>query len=1523
MPKISTEHPVTVIIPIYRGLSQTQNCVESVLRNTPAVATVMLVNDYSPEPALRDYCREVSATDSTIVLIENEENLGFVRSVNKAIAQAGAVDVVLLNSDTEVPAGWLQRLQRAAYTHKNIGTVTPFSNNATICSYPEFCAENDLPDALSVNDMQTVVQCANGGRVADIPTAVGFCMYIRQDCLVEIGSFDETAFGKGYGEENDFCLRASQAGWRHLLAADCFVYHEGGVSFQEEKTALVQQAENVIRERYPDYFRGIETFIQEDPIRPLRQRIGRCLLSLDSVSLQAAENLERILSSDKPRLLFISHGWGGGVEQHIDQLKRFENYHVICLKGQDKGGLTIELSPAGQPSASIQVAGFDEQHGQQWLSWVEALKLSRIHIHHLHGWSKSIVDFVLQLSVPIDITLHDYYLLSPNYHQSEGGPRCEDESWPQSDAPWQKVLAPLVRAAQRIIAPSRHLAQAVEAAYPFATVVERAHPERIIQHAAVKKVALVGALSPEKGLSVALEVSRLAEALAPNLVFELIGYPTTPLEGPLTIGGDYREEDLPRLLAASKADVIWFPAQVPESYSFTLSYAMATGLPILASDIGALPQRLADYPAAFVIEHQASPDSWLDVIKQAVDYQPAENSIYLDTLKSYCQWYCEPLPPVVEVSRSDMLPMLEFLHSLPDPQPIKDRPIKSLYAFAASTRHSGILKEVARRFQTVDDEETEIIGMERYRELHQQLQAGGNTTKELTETIRLYQEEVRELTEEKFRHLGNLETAKENMSKLQAQGKSAQAHIDHLEGELALMLGSISWKVTAPLRFTRRHFTSARIKGLLSKLLSFARTLGRHALRPASRARLYGWIRHRQWRTMIERIRFELRSQDSQERLSEQARENLADFERFVQTDEVLQPLHLMTSQAPVVSIVIPVYGEHVTTYQCLKSIAAHPPSQPYEVIIADDCSPQPAQEALAMVEGLHFYRAENNLGFVGNMNAGAAEAKGQYLVLLNNDTIICASAFDRLLATFDEHKDVGMVGAKLLNTDGSLQEAGGIIWRDGSGWNWGRGQQSDDPRFNYVRDVDYCSGAVLAIPRQLFTDMGGFDTRYMPAYYEDTDLAFRIRERGLRVLYQPAAAVFHIEGVSHGRDENTGVKAHQVSNAVKFVERWADVLAGHNANGVDPDNQCHRYTRGNILVIEACMITPDQDSGSVRMLNLLKILRDEGYHVTFIADNLEYRQKVVTQLNALGIEVLYNHWAGSVRRVLHRLGPSLQAVFISRHYIASPYAALVRALAPQAKLVFDTVDLHFVREEREAALGDNESLKAKAATTKRQELELIRTSDMTLVVSEFEKQLLSELVPEARVEIVSNIHSHTPDRPGYVQREGILFVGGFRHTPNVDAIEWYVNEVLPHLQTLLPGVVTTVIGSNMPDSIKALASDTVRMLGFVEDIEPELQTARVSIAPLRYGAGVKGKVNEAMNYAIPVVATHCAVEGMHTTSGEDVLVAETPEAFAEAITKLYTDPELWQRISSGGIKNLESHFSPDAVRPTIKRILA
>ena len=422
-------------------------------------------------------------------------------------------------------------------------------------------------------------------------------------------------------------------------------------------------------------------------------------------------------------------------------------------------------------------------------------------------------------------------------------------------------------------------------------------------------------------------------------------------------------------------------------------------------------------------------------------------------------------------------------------------------------------------------------------------------------------------------------------------------------------------------------------------------------------------------------------------------------------------------------------------------------------------------------------------------------------------------------------------------------------------------------------------------------------------------------------MLYQPAAEVFHLEGVSHGRNENSGIKAYQATNGKKFFERWQATLTTHRENAVEPELEAHRASVSNILIVEACMITPDQDSGSVRLLNLLQMLKADGHHVTFVADNLDGDIKYASQLTVMGVEVLHGRFAGSVRKVLRDRGSTYNVIVFCRHYIASRYIDVVRSLAPKAKIIFDTVDLHFVREQREALLHKNTAMARASEVTRAKELHVIAKSDVTVVVSDFEKQLLAEIAPQAHVEIISNIHSATPVCPENGERSGILFVGGFRHPPNIDAVTWYANEILPYVRQALPNVVTTIVGSNMPDAVKQLAREGLEIRGYVPDTAPLLRSARVSIAPLRYGAGVKGKINEAMNFGVPVVATACAVEGMRLAHEEGALVADDSEAFAAAIVRLYREPELWRRLSSAGIANVEQHFSPDAALPSVRAV--
>lgn len=613
---------VDVVIPAYRGLAETQRCIESVLADKQRpMGRIIVVDDCSPEPELAAWLRHL-ADDGQIYLIRNERNAGFVVSVNRGMDAAGEHDVVLLNSDTEVPQGWLLRLMAQAYAHPRIASASPLSNNATICSYPAN-AGGPIPFGASLAQMDGICRTINAGRFIDLPTTVGYCMYIRRQALKEVGGFDADHFGHGYGEENDFCLRASAKGWQHRLAADVFVYHVGSVSFSDRAKRLMDRAMQLLLQRFPDYQRIVASHIFQDDIGPCRFAVTAALFR----------------QSGLPVIMHVCHNLGGGIKRHIDSLvERFTGKaHFLLLGGTHRGATLSVPALPGHPTLTLPPHRFDDL-----VSLLQSFAVSRFHIHHLLSVDMDVSRLARRLGVPFDLTVHDYYAICPqiNFLPFRFSHYCgepdigdcntcianRDSSGARDIVSWRAERAWQFIDADRIFCPSNDLLQRLQRRglgdrallAPHEAVPAGTWPIQLPRLGKKLRIAIIGTLVDHKG---ARSVAAAVEAADPaRFEFHLIGhtdgpFPKTALKR-MKVTGKYKEPELNALIAAADPHVIWFPMSWPETYSYTLSAAIARGCAIAASRIGSFPERLAGRPFTWLSGVPTSTRAWLALFEE-------------------------------------------------------------------------------------------------------------------------------------------------------------------------------------------------------------------------------------------------------------------------------------------------------------------------------------------------------------------------------------------------------------------------------------------------------------------------------------------------------------------------------------------------------------------------------------------------------------------------------------------------------------------------------------------------------------------------------------------------------------------------------------------------------------------------------------------------------------------------------------------------------------------------------------------
>jgi GT2 family glycosyltransferase/glycosyltransferase involved in cell wall biosynthesis len=613
------EHVETdVIIPVYRGLAATRRCVESVLadRELPA-GRVVVIDDRSPEPKLSAWLDRL-ANLGRITLLRNKKNLGFVQSANLGMRHAGDRDVVLLNSDTEVPSGWLVRLQAQAYAAPKVASVSPLSNNATICGWLSY-EGGPMPPGVTLEAIDSACRAANAGRFATAPTTVGFCMYIRRAALDVVGLFDSKTFGKGYGEENDFCLRATALGWSHHIACDTFVWHEGNVSFGATTGDHIERAWPILTERYPDYPAAVAKFVKDG----------------DTESYRFAAAMAMFRASGLPTILAISHDLGGGVgRQMMEAIERDAGHanHLVLAPAVHGVSLSAPALP-GLPPLVLVV-----ERWRDLATVARSAGVTRVHVHHLMGLDLDVRALIQDLGVPFDVTVHDYFTICPQVtllpwsaggYCGEPGPAGCDAciaNRPSHGATdilsWRWRRAWQSREAEHVNVPSqdaldrlrRHGAGANARLVPHEAVSAGPWPLHLPARPGKQlRVAVLGVLANHKGAHLVASVAMAADPA--RLRIQVIGdteagFPDAARKR-MTINGAYQEGELPALLAKHRPHVIWFPSTAPETYSFTLSTAIESGLPIVATRIGAFPERLSGRPFTWLLEPAPDPAQWL------------------------------------------------------------------------------------------------------------------------------------------------------------------------------------------------------------------------------------------------------------------------------------------------------------------------------------------------------------------------------------------------------------------------------------------------------------------------------------------------------------------------------------------------------------------------------------------------------------------------------------------------------------------------------------------------------------------------------------------------------------------------------------------------------------------------------------------------------------------------------------------------------------------------------------------------
>jgi GT2 family glycosyltransferase len=619
---------IDIILPIYNAFDDLVRCVDSVLRNADGDYRLLLINDASPDVRIAPFIAQVAERRAHVTVSTNERNLGFIGTVNRGFAESEG-NVILLNSDTIVTRGWLSKMLACAASDERIATITPFSNNAEICSYPQMCGNHPWTPDNDAELSNRALEIASRRDYPDMPTAVGFCMFISRRALDLVGRFDEQ-YGLGYGEENDFCRRVAAEGLLNVLLDNTFIAHVGNRSFDAKKAALVEANGRMLIARFPDYPKLVQDFVAADPPRSTRQ---------------LARSVERILRSpERPGVLHVLHGKGGGTEHHVHDLVRSipgHRHYVLIVLGDRWEVEDIGDSDDGSPIRYC----FERKTDELWASYLHeiaaAFAIKFVHVHHLSGARIGLLTALAGAGVPYGFTAHDFHLACPTITLMDGTDRyCGGETHPEACrrclsaqaglrevnlSDWRTQHAELLAGAQFMLAPSQSAADLLARYYPLHAVSVVPHdkpdvtrhdvaiePKFELPDDGIATVGVLGAIGPVKGARRFERLVALTRQLKLPLRWVLIGYldrqylPVQDEDRVMTIHGPYRPAEIPALFDHYRVRITVFPSAGPETFSYTLTESFAARRPALVPPIGALGERVAASGGGWLM------DDWQD-----------------------------------------------------------------------------------------------------------------------------------------------------------------------------------------------------------------------------------------------------------------------------------------------------------------------------------------------------------------------------------------------------------------------------------------------------------------------------------------------------------------------------------------------------------------------------------------------------------------------------------------------------------------------------------------------------------------------------------------------------------------------------------------------------------------------------------------------------------------------------------------------------------------------------------------------